>query len=138
MLSHAPYDGCAFPLVRRIVFLIVTDDGLEEDMETESNMVAFAQRVKQMAPNVNDICVRPMDYDALRYNSSPIYGGLVVRLLLLAIRVQYGEPGEPVASVDLPSYDFRNIVHIKCTTENYDQGFIKLAHQNSTTLESNN
>ncbi|KAJ2056265.1 hypothetical protein GGI17_006283 [Coemansia sp. S146] len=137
MLSRAPYNGCAFPLVRRIVFLIVTDDGLEEGKRTKRNIVAFVQRIKQMSPSVNDIWVRPMDYDAPRFfSSSPIYSSLVARLFQLAVRVQYGDAGAPMTSVNLLPYDFCNIVHIKCTTEIHDQRFIKLAHQNSATLES--
>ncbi|KAJ2757433.1 hypothetical protein GGI19_000034 [Coemansia pectinata] len=136
MLSRVPYDGCAFPLVRRIVFLLVTDDGLKESKKTKRNIVAFVRRIKQMAPNVNDIWVRPMDYDAPRASTSLNYGNLVVRLFQLAVRVQYGDVCAPMTSVSLLPYDFRNIMHIKCITGAYDQSFIELAHQISATLES--
>ncbi|KAJ2886731.1 hypothetical protein H4R27_000428 [Coemansia aciculifera] len=136
MLSRVPYDGCAFPLVRRIVFLLVTDDGLKESKKTKRNIVPFVRRIKQMAPNVNDIWVRPMDYDAPRASTSLSYGNLVVRLFQLAVRVQYGDVCAPMTSVSLLPYDFRNIVHIKCITGAYDQSFIELAHQISATLES--
>ncbi|KAJ2866487.1 hypothetical protein GGH94_001528 [Coemansia aciculifera] len=136
MLSRAPYDGCAFPLVRRIVFLIITDDYLEEGMKTERNTVAFVQRIKQMVPKVDDIWVRPQYYDAPRYNINPIYIRLVSLLFQLASRIQFNKIREALTRVDLLSYDFCNIVHITCTTEIHDQSFIDLAHQNSTTLES--
>ncbi|KAJ2886699.1 hypothetical protein H4R27_000488 [Coemansia aciculifera] len=143
MLSRSPYDGCAFPLVRRIVFLLVTDDGLKEGKKTKRNIVAFVRRIKQMAPNMNDIWIRPMDC-TVAFSSSPNYGDLVARLLQLAVRVQYGESSTLVIYVNLLPYDFRNIVHIECITGAYEQSitgcahqsFIELAHQSSATLES--
>ncbi|KAJ2059268.1 hypothetical protein GGI17_004509 [Coemansia sp. S146] len=131
MLSRAPYNGCTFPLVRRIVFAIVMDKHLEEGKRDKSNIAKFVRRIKQMAPSVNDIWVRPADYD-----SSPIYDSLVSQLFQLARRVQYGEADVPVTSVDLEPGGICNLVHIKCTTGDDDESFIKLARQNSTTLES--
>ncbi|KAJ2056693.1 hypothetical protein GGI17_006062 [Coemansia sp. S146] len=141
MLSRSPYDGCAFPLVRRIVLLLVTDDGLKEGKKAKRNFVAFVRRIKQMAPNVNDIWVRPMDC-TVTFASSPSYGDLVARRLQLAVRVQYGEASALMTSVNLLPYDFRNIVHIECITGDYNQSitvyarqsFIELAHQSSATL----
>ncbi|KAJ2860451.1 hypothetical protein GGH94_005510 [Coemansia aciculifera] len=135
MLSRKPYNGCAFPLVCKIVFAIVTDKDLE-GKRAKSNITKFVQRIKQMAPKVDDIWVRPADYNATCYESSPIYGSLVSQLFQLAHRVQYGEAGEPVTSVDLELDGICNLVHIKCTTGDYDESFVKLARQNSTTLES--
>ncbi|KAJ2860194.1 hypothetical protein GGH94_005662 [Coemansia aciculifera] len=129
MLSRSPYDGCAFPLVRRVVFLLVTDDGLKEGKRTKTNIVAFVRRIKQMAPNVNDIWVQPMDC-IVTFASSPSY--------------EYGEASTLMTSVNLLPYDFRNIVYIECITGDYNQSitvyarqsFIELAHQSSATLES--
>ncbi|KAJ2881218.1 hypothetical protein H4R27_004231 [Coemansia aciculifera] len=136
MLSHAPYNGCAFPLVRKIVFHILVDENLKEDMETKRNIVAFVQRIKQMAPNVNDIWVRPVQHYAPRFSSSPIYNSLVSKLLQLAGRVQYGATNDPLTPVDLELASICKLVHIKCAIESYDPNFIELARQSSTTLES--
>ncbi|KAJ2751680.1 hypothetical protein GGI19_004329 [Coemansia pectinata] len=73
-LSSAPYDGCAFPLVRVLTFNIrFVDDYLSEDQNinsppgTEANILAFVQRVKEMAPRVHEIYqnVGDTDYELL-------------------------------------------------------------------------
>ncbi|KAJ2755841.1 hypothetical protein GGI19_001302, partial [Coemansia pectinata] len=102
-LSRAPYDGCAFPLVRRIVLLLVTNDYLTEGMKTESNTVVFVQRIKEMVPNVNDIWVRPLDCDAPRYNTSHIYGRLVTLLFPLVGHIQYNRAVMPMMPAALLS-----------------------------------
>ncbi|KAJ2859767.1 hypothetical protein GGH94_005927, partial [Coemansia aciculifera] len=135
-LSRAPYNGCAFPLVRRIVLLLVTNGCLTEGMKTESNTVVFVQRIKEMAPNVNDIWVRPLDCDAPRYNTSHIYGRLVTLLLPLVGRIQYNRAVMPMMPAALLSSIACNLVHIKCTVVNNDKNFIKLAQHSLTTLES--
>lgn len=116
MLSRAPYNGCTFPLVRQIVFLIVTDKTMRESKKAKRNVVAFVQRVKQMAPNVNNIWVLPMDYDTLRYNSSPIYGSLVSQLFQLDSRIQYCEERSLMVNANLELDCICNLVHIKYTT----------------------
>ncbi|KAJ2862195.1 hypothetical protein GGH94_004426 [Coemansia aciculifera] len=69
-LSSAPYDGCAFPLVRVLTFNIrFVDDYLSEDQNinsppgTEANILAFVQRVKEMAPRVHEIYQNVGDTD---------------------------------------------------------------------------
>ncbi|KAJ2880201.1 hypothetical protein H4R27_004866 [Coemansia aciculifera] len=135
-LSRAPHDGCAFPLVRRIVLLLVTNGSLTEGMKTESNTVAFGQRIKEMAPNVNDIWVRPLECDAPRYNTSHIYGRLVTLLFPLVGRIQYNRAVMPMMPAALLSSIACNLVHIKRTVVNNDKNFIKLAQHSSTILES--
>ncbi|KAJ2871265.1 hypothetical protein GGH93_004952 [Coemansia aciculifera] len=135
-LSRAPYNGCAFPLVRRIVLLLVTNGCLTEGMKTESNTVVFVQRIKEMAPNVNDIWVRPLDCDAPRYNTSHIYGRLVTLFFPLVGHIQYSRAVMPMMPAALLSSIACNLVHIKCTVVNNDKNFIKLAQHSLTTLES--
>ncbi|KAJ2770959.1 hypothetical protein GGI18_005124, partial [Coemansia linderi] len=62
MLSQAPYSGCAFPLGRTLILALVLDE--DEDSTTNQavarvNIGALVQRIKQMAPNVAKIGVRP-------------------------------------------------------------------------------
>ncbi|KAJ2059023.1 hypothetical protein GGI17_004663 [Coemansia sp. S146] len=73
-LSSAPYDGCAFPLVRVLTFNIrFVDDYLSEDQNinsppgTEANILAFVQRIKEMVPRVYEIYqnVGDTDYELL-------------------------------------------------------------------------
>ncbi|KAJ2075633.1 hypothetical protein GGH13_000469 [Coemansia sp. S155-1] len=138
MLSRAPYDGCAFPLVRRIVFIIVMDNGLKEDNRVKRNTVAFIQRIRQMAPNVDDICIRPANYDYSRYDSIPIYNILATQLFQLARRIQHDGIDEALIRVEptLELDGIYNLVHIKYATGKSNHSFIRLARLNSTTLES--
>ncbi|KAJ2877347.1 hypothetical protein H4R27_006250 [Coemansia aciculifera] len=136
MLSRAPYNGCAFPLVSKIDFLIVTDRTLREGKKAKKNVVAFVQRVKEMAPNVKDIRVLPKDYDTRRYYSSSIYSSLVSQLFQLASRIQYCEDRYLLLKVNIELDRIDNLVHIKYTAGSDDRSVIKLARQNSTTLES--
>ncbi|KAJ2751356.1 hypothetical protein GGI19_004531, partial [Coemansia pectinata] len=136
MLSCAPYNGCAFPLVSKIDFLIATDRTLREGKKAKKNIVAVLQRVKEMAPNVNDIWVLPKDYDTPRYNSSSIYGSLVSQLFQLASHIQYCKDRYLLLKVNLEFDRIDNLVHIKYTAGSDEKSVIKLARQNSTTLES--
>ncbi|KAJ2838647.1 hypothetical protein FBU31_000874 [Coemansia sp. 'formosensis'] len=136
MFSLAPYDSCAFPLVRRIIFLIALEEGFREGTEIANNAAAFVQRIKQMAPNVDDIWVRPLDCDGPRYKASYIYDSLVSQLFQLAVRVQYSEISEPLGPVNLDLVGIYNLVHIQSTVGQNGKNMIMLAHQNSTTLES--
>ncbi|KAJ2909926.1 hypothetical protein GGI21_001386 [Coemansia aciculifera] len=56
-LSTAPFEGCAFPLVREFSLFIYVNDQSTGDYppETLANIAAFVQRVKEMAPSVNKI-----------------------------------------------------------------------------------
>ncbi|KAJ2831092.1 hypothetical protein GGI24_001695 [Coemansia furcata] len=136
LLSRAPYDGCAFPLVLKIILLIVMDKDSAVVMKPRSNTVAFVRRIKEMAPNSNEVWVRPLYYNAPRSSSSIHYCDLVSLLFQLVGRVQYSEVSEPLAPVSLDLVGICNLVHIKCTTWGKDRVFIRLAQQNSTTLES--
>ncbi|KAJ2336541.1 hypothetical protein GGI00_000773, partial [Coemansia sp. RSA 2681] len=69
-LSDAPYEDCAFPLVRQLtiglyddeehrqVFRSHSPDGLDSyPPDTTANIAAFVQRVKQMSPNIREVDV---------------------------------------------------------------------------------
>ncbi|KAJ2741618.1 hypothetical protein GGI20_005062 [Coemansia sp. BCRC 34301] len=69
-LSAAPYEGCAFPLVRQLLVILNLDDEhtrthghLSSDAlavcppEAAANTAAFVKRVKEMAPNIREVGV---------------------------------------------------------------------------------
>ncbi|KAJ2033274.1 hypothetical protein H4S04_009331, partial [Coemansia sp. S16] len=89
LLSHAPYEGCSFLQVRKLVFDLtfydesfyrsVEADDSDSDYDSDfdgdeytswnrdiytsdsaANMAAFAKRVKQMVPMVSEIDVTPV------------------------------------------------------------------------------
>ncbi|KAJ2693534.1 hypothetical protein H4218_006003, partial [Coemansia sp. IMI 209128] len=61
LLSQAPYVGCAFPLVRKLSFDILACNvpKLVKDYppNTAANIVAFVQRIKEMAPATSEVYV---------------------------------------------------------------------------------
>ncbi|KAJ2584174.1 hypothetical protein GGH95_000555 [Coemansia sp. RSA 1836] len=70
-LSGAPYEVCAFPLVRQLTISLswydkhrqdfgsYSPDGLDSyPPDTTTNIAAFVQRVKQMAPNIREVDMR--------------------------------------------------------------------------------
>ncbi|KAJ2104112.1 hypothetical protein IW146_008714, partial [Coemansia sp. RSA 922] len=63
MLSRAPYEGCALPLVRQITFTIVLGNGVEaEKSAVAANIGALMQRLRQMAPMAKTFQLNPMRY----------------------------------------------------------------------------
>ncbi|KAJ2056264.1 hypothetical protein GGI17_006282 [Coemansia sp. S146] len=70
ILSRAPYDGCAFPLVRRITFTIFLGDSAQAKQSlVATNISALVQRIKQMAPMAKDFQMRPNAY-GVKYHSA--------------------------------------------------------------------
>ncbi|KAJ2452865.1 hypothetical protein GGI03_006723, partial [Coemansia sp. RSA 2337] len=59
-LLTKPYEGCAFPKVRKLTFDLITDlrynkGGEDLPPDAEANILAFAQRIKEMAPRVSKV-----------------------------------------------------------------------------------
>ncbi|KAJ2074986.1 hypothetical protein GGH13_000931 [Coemansia sp. S155-1] len=59
-LSTKPYEGCAFPQVRELTLDLVTDlsynkGGEDLPPDADANILAFAQRIKEMAPRVSKV-----------------------------------------------------------------------------------
>ncbi|KAJ2868233.1 hypothetical protein GGH94_000220 [Coemansia aciculifera] len=66
LLSTKPYGGCAFQQARKLTFDLDTKsdwDEYDEDFppDTEANILAFTQRIKEMAPRVSKVYVGVMD-----------------------------------------------------------------------------
>ncbi|KAJ2461608.1 hypothetical protein GGF42_000080 [Coemansia sp. RSA 2424] len=72
LLSSAPYEGCAFPLVRQLTIGLCLSDKLNHisenhpptsldvyPPETTANAAAFVQRIKQMVPDIRKVDVGP-------------------------------------------------------------------------------
>ncbi|KAJ2111309.1 hypothetical protein IW146_005448 [Coemansia sp. RSA 922] len=139
MLSHPPYDGCSFPNVRKLV-LDLTTNGVRHDRMASSprdmaNIIAFVQRVKEMAPKVRHIRVIP--YSAFHCDSiSPNFNCLVSQLFGHATCVEYGKFRNNAVPVRLQLSDIRNLVYIKYTAVIDAGQFIHLARLNAPTLQS--
>ncbi|KAJ2070962.1 hypothetical protein GGH13_003669 [Coemansia sp. S155-1] len=139
MLSRPPYDGCFFPNVRKLV-LDLTTNGVRHDRMASSprdmaNIIAFVQRVKEMAPKVRHIRVIP--YSAFHCDSiSPNFNCLVSQLFGHATCVEYGKFRNNAVPVRLQLSDIRNLVYIKYTAVIDAGQFIHLARLNAPTLQS--
>ncbi|KAJ2813860.1 hypothetical protein H4S07_000344, partial [Coemansia furcata] len=67
-LTVKPYDVCAFRNVRELTFDLVTECSWDENSEytfegAEANILAFVQRIKEMAPRVNTVYIGITDID---------------------------------------------------------------------------
>ncbi|KAJ2059596.1 hypothetical protein GGI17_004298 [Coemansia sp. S146] len=67
-LSIDPYNGCAFPQAHTLIFDLVAECNCDEDNEytstgADANILAFVQRIKEMAPRVNKVYLSITDMD---------------------------------------------------------------------------
>ncbi|KAJ2104197.1 hypothetical protein GGI09_000244 [Coemansia sp. S100] len=137
ILSCEPYGVCAFPFVRRITFFIVLNDNIQtEQSVVVANIVAFVERVKQMAPKASDFRLSPVAYRGIRHTTVRHFDYLATQLFQLAEKAE-------LCFVNGHEYHWEpqldgvfNLVHIRHTTRHNIPTFIRLARLNARTLES--
>ncbi|KAJ2041580.1 hypothetical protein IW146_000716 [Coemansia sp. RSA 922] len=145
-ISRSPYDGCSFPLARRLIFILVKDikgvmdEGVRIDpLLVEANIGAFVQRVKQMAPLVGEIRVQPGYRDNSSSIPSQYFDHLASRLYQLANRVDYGNISYLADTLRLQLDMICHLTYLGCSSGssigNVSQ-FIQLARKNALTLQS--
>ncbi|KAJ2869479.1 hypothetical protein GGH93_006151 [Coemansia aciculifera] len=169
-LSQAPYDGCAFPLVRKITFFVLMDNMFDNDeahesawvnrmnelfelgednsadlldiedrttdpSEIEANISSFVRRVKDMAPEIDEIDVRLLS-DTRPERTNRHFEDLISRLFQLVGRVTYGDYDGYSAAVDLQMNPVGKLVYIEHISELIHSSFAQLVQQNSSTLQS--
>ncbi|KAJ2439029.1 hypothetical protein GGF42_008099, partial [Coemansia sp. RSA 2424] len=151
MLSTAPYDGSPFLQARKLALIFVpdemgkTDGAVDTDpLTAETNVAAFVQRVKQMAPKVSEIRVQPAyDGDMEIYERKTIKGDhrfsdLVSRLFQLVGIIEYGEVIDYSMPIELRLDNICNLVHMKLDSMarvGDTCQFVRLARQNAQTLQ---
>ncbi|KAJ2871686.1 hypothetical protein GGH93_004621 [Coemansia aciculifera] len=117
-LSLAPYDGCAFPLARKVTIMLISvedfiryNDSPTNGARTEVNIGAFVERIKKMAPRLSGIGVRPKDLDELPEITSGHFGSVKLvpdTFATYTEGVQYAlsiGPGAAVRKIGVPSSD---------------------------------
>ncbi|KAJ2864667.1 hypothetical protein GGH94_002757 [Coemansia aciculifera] len=67
-LLTKPHDGWAFPLTRELTFDLVTECHYDEDndhlpLDTDANILAFTERIKEIIPRVNKVYIGITDMD---------------------------------------------------------------------------
>ncbi|KAJ2507932.1 hypothetical protein IWW47_000870 [Coemansia sp. RSA 2052] len=107
--------------------------------ETETNIGAFVQWVKNLVPNVSEVEVQPRnDGDQPSIESYP-FSRLVVQLFQPVRHIEYtglfDESGDHLPSA-LQLDGINDLVHIKCTFPPNADEFGQLAMQNALTLQS--
>ncbi|KAJ2054399.1 hypothetical protein H4S04_000021 [Coemansia sp. S16] len=127
-LSRVPYKGCAFPLARKITFLIVA----EKDIRTrpwriKTNIDAFVQRIKELAPLADDFTIQPNDLVHPEEGASEHIDYLITRLLQLAKRVDYCSFYSSHKPVRMDWEWIHDLVHIKYALASQDYSFIMLS-----------
>ncbi|KAJ2865921.1 hypothetical protein GGH94_001918 [Coemansia aciculifera] len=140
-LSRAPYDGCSFPLVRKLAFTLVTEElsKVNEDVEidlsrAETDIRAFVERIKQLAPIVSEIRVQPKDLYPPDINDHFV-GYLASQLYQLVGRIDYDYQVGTTVPVWQNLDTIRNLTHIKYTSVNSDGLFLQSVRLNASTLQ---
>ncbi|KAJ2104280.1 hypothetical protein GGI09_000197 [Coemansia sp. S100] len=122
VLSREPYGVCAFPFVRQITFFIVLNNDIQtEQFVVVANIVAFVERVKQMAPKASDFRLSPVVYRGIHHTTVHHFDYLATRLFQLAEQAE-------LCFVNGHEYHWEPQHNIPT--------FIRLARLNAQTLES--
>ncbi|KAJ2867188.1 hypothetical protein GGH94_000991 [Coemansia aciculifera] len=141
VISRAPYDGCSFPLARKIAFTFVKErkDVMNDPLLVGANIVAFVERIKQMAPLVGEISVLIVDCDDMRGIADQHFGDLASRLYQLAYRVEYNYILDTEDSMRLQLDMIRNLTYLSYNSDSSigdAYQFVQLSQRNAQTLQS--
>ncbi|KAJ2040076.1 hypothetical protein GGI03_003530 [Coemansia sp. RSA 2337] len=130
------------PLTHTITFLFVSgkpDPNVEAyPVSANIKIDIFVDMIKQMAPMVSEIRVRPKYFDRPP-GITTHFGSLISQLYSITGRMDYATVGEATVPVELTLERFNNLTHVKFSlargTRNWDQ-FARLTQQNASTLQS--
>ncbi|KAJ2460556.1 hypothetical protein GGF42_000764 [Coemansia sp. RSA 2424] len=152
-LSTAPYDGCAFPLVRTLSIEIQVDvpGGVYMNVygntysikrhtvyppDTAANIAAFVRRLKEMVPATRDVIMRSANTEEWLQRGAKHMMDLVQRLFDLAEKrttVDYSRY-EIAYYVDLAPIS--NIVDVRCFIDGLPGPILALARRCAQTLQT--
>ncbi|KAJ1925744.1 hypothetical protein LPJ71_000067 [Coemansia sp. S17] len=146
VVSRAPYDGCSFPLVRKLTFLFGKDtaDKADEDIWNdpalvEANIDAFVERIRQMAPLVSEIRVKAAESEDMPRIANRHFSDLASRLYQLSYRVEYNYVSQAADLMRLRLDMISNLTHLSYISESeFGNGsqFLQLVRMNALTLQS--
>ncbi|KAJ2031850.1 hypothetical protein IW146_000755 [Coemansia sp. RSA 922] len=150
--SRAPFDGCAFPQARKLIFTFYPyrepDYVAPEAAKVDANIRAFVQRMKQMAPMVCEIEVVGTSNPVTLPADTQHMNGFLSQVFQLATRVVY-KVSEHNVPLELPAVSISHLVHIdmdvsvdtivtrtQTTPQAQQNATMHLARQNAMTLQS--
>ncbi|KAJ2088099.1 hypothetical protein GGI16_006383, partial [Coemansia sp. S142-1] len=145
-ISRSPYDGCSFPLARRIAFYFLNEaiDEADEDIDTdpllvEANIGAFVERVKQMAPLVGEISIDPAENEDMPRIASQYLGHLASRLYQPACCIEYNYAFDATDTMRLQLDMICNLTQVSYMSNSRigdAYQFVQLARKNALILQS--
>ncbi|KAJ2508270.1 hypothetical protein IWW47_000703 [Coemansia sp. RSA 2052] len=151
LLSSAPYNGCSFPLVRKISINmdIQEEDGDENSPaaggkhkiclppDTTANIAAFVLRLKEMAPSVSELIATPA------YAVEELLERLDPHMMDMAQRLSNFV--EPLTTITYASHllvghielePISNLVHISYSIVGHHDALLPLTRRSAQTLQT--
>ncbi|KAJ2460648.1 hypothetical protein GGF42_000701, partial [Coemansia sp. RSA 2424] len=150
-LSSAPYDGCAFPLVRKLAIRLCLDDeyrqiyegnhppgGLDSyPPETTANIAAFVQRVKQVAPDIRKVDVWSYSNAEELVKRRDIHIMDLIQQLYDIVEVKAAITRDSVVLVEYMDLEpIRDLVRVAYRIEATSSRIIPLVRRSAQTLQS--
>ncbi|KAJ1923007.1 hypothetical protein LPJ71_001003 [Coemansia sp. S17] len=137
-LSAAPYNDFAFPMARRVTFYFVSNifagNNVPSATVVESNITAFVQRIRQMAPKATNIRVIYVPICSQAKGTRYI-GTLVSQLFQLSTHSLYLNQFRTDVPIRLQLDIIRNLVGFTFLVDGYTCPSIELVRQNASTLQ---
>ncbi|KAJ2868484.1 hypothetical protein GGH94_000016 [Coemansia aciculifera] len=143
VLSSESYINCTFPKVRSIRFKFLDPSALEQQAYNaiaspaiESNISAFVQRIKLIAPLAKKITisVSPLNTHEPLFLVQP-FSDLVAQLSQLAVDIDYQLSQQPVI-FDQWLSGLRNLVYENFDSADGSEKIMQLARRSASTLKS--
>ncbi|KAJ2753574.1 hypothetical protein GGI19_003040 [Coemansia pectinata] len=113
-----------------------TENSTPISAEVEANIVSFILRIKQMAPMIDRILVKPRNSGDSRQISCPNLNYLVSQLCRLSQSIEYRIHGEAHVPVVFQLDGIRDLVDIKYASVRGASKFMQLAQKSAQTLRS--
>ncbi|KAJ2324244.1 hypothetical protein GGI00_005387, partial [Coemansia sp. RSA 2681] len=147
LLSCESFDNDLFPKTRVVHFdLFLYEADIDQQVGAafrlayaEANICAFVQRIKQLAPMVNEIIVKPQFEPFVpEENTAHLFSNLISQLFQLASRAGYEAIG-PYIPTTLQLETLPNLARITYDDEFYgrdvDGQFVRMVRQSAQTLQ---
>ncbi|KAJ2459851.1 hypothetical protein GGF42_001212 [Coemansia sp. RSA 2424] len=147
LLSREPFGNDLFPKTRVVKFYLYwLEDAIDQQLGAadhlscaEANICAFVQRVKQLAPMVSDIIVKPQFEPFIHEgNTAHLFSSLISQLFQLASRAGYEAFG-PYIPMPPQLKTLPNLTRITYDDEFYgrdvDGQFVQMVRRSAQTLQ---
>ncbi|KAJ2700192.1 hypothetical protein H4218_002185 [Coemansia sp. IMI 209128] len=138
-LSSAPYDGCAFPLVHTLsLYTFVGKESYEEGCppDSEANIMAFVQRVKEVVPAVRVVNQDVGCSDAMPFEEYGSYAKFLISKLYQIVGVAEISSRNRLPGITLELEPIGRLTSVDWDFDGSDSRILALARQSSQSLQS--